>query len=444
MLVKACDAIDIFELNKRKEYTLTATCILESVLTNPKLNAQTVKLWQFLFNKARFHSNLEVQICYNELAKDLHRSNRSISRYVKTLVQEGYLLIDENFSTDGSQRPNTLYVRVPSIVVEEVKNKKDRVVNKDCFSSKKYDMSSSSRSLNKISNNSSSDTLLTSEDQSQTTISKLNGDTIMAEVQPANNLEESLGISISKISLEDKNDVGEDDKSVIHKDIIKKDIIINNNTVVSTLHESFKNDQQTTNSCEQGVLRGTDNSSQDNQDQQEIDRINSEINLLYVKLGSTSGSEKMAVFDKIRKLQSITSSITVVMTQRKQAMQSTIEAIKSSESISTRELTSVEIDRIEKAIEKYSVPVNDTKKVLNEVVYSIRFGALRADQNGNKLSIGHAISIALKLVREGRWTTPVTMQKKEFSAYKNYFQKQSFRGQQGIGNLLQNIGYSCT
>jgi hypothetical protein len=52
MLVKACEATDIFELNKKKEYTLTATCILESVLTNPNLNAQTVKLWQFLFNKA--------------------------------------------------------------------------------------------------------------------------------------------------------------------------------------------------------------------------------------------------------------------------------------------------------------------------------------------------------------------------------------------------------
>jgi len=440
MLVKVCDAIDILELNKRKEYTLTATCIIESILTNPGLNAQTVKLWQFLFNKARFHSNLEVRICYSELAKNLHRSSRSISRYVKTLVQEGYLLVDENFSKDGSQQSNTLYVRIPSMVVEEVKNNKDRIINKVCLSAKNEEVSST-------------------EEPAISPYKKL-GAHLSVEPAPISmsgryNKEKPIAPSSETIA-SDKIDMGEDVKSVIHKDNIKKDLLIKNNNVVVSSHDvreilnypEQENDETT-------VLRETIQDLEDIRDEEEIDKIESELSLLFIEMGKVAGTEKMAVFDKIRQLQETVSTISLVMNQRKQAKQiihsKTNEvggiahfvdpSMDFSKTTGERGLSTMEMTRIRKAVEKLPKYLNDTKRICNEIVYAVRFGALRIAQNGDTLSVPHAISIAIKLLREGRWETPAPMKSKDKQAFfqgKNH-QQWMPRGHQHIGNLLQNI-----
>ena len=122
-----CTAQDICELNKTKEYTLTASFLLERVLTDTSLNGQASKVWQILFNKARFHPNLEVQIAYGYLAKLLGKSIRTIHRCVTTLIDNNYLEIKHNYSSDnGSQLPNTIRVRFPSDEILKAKQTKDR------------------------------------------------------------------------------------------------------------------------------------------------------------------------------------------------------------------------------------------------------------------------------------------------------------------------------
>jgi hypothetical protein len=450
MLVKACDAVDIFELNRRKEYTLTATCILESVLTNPSLTAQTVKLWQFLFNKARFHSNLEVRICYNELGKNLHRSSRSVSRYIRTLVQEGYLLVDENFSKNGSQQSNTLYVRIPSMVVEEVKNKKDRIVNKGFFSPKDEQISSAG------------DTAISSYEKPDAHSSVEHASTPISS-QP---YEENLTNHLIRVFPSDKIDVGEDDKIDVHKDNTKKDLLISNNIVVTSFHNAIEksrifeltNEDNVINIIQNDrnvLLRETQPDLQDIQDQKEIDELGSEINLLFIKMGKIAGIEKIVIFDKIRQLQETVSSISVIMSQRKQSKQlihsktnmvGTIAhlvdpSMDFSKATGERELSIMEITRIRKAVEKSPKYLNDTKRICNEIVYATRFGALRIAQNGDTLSVPHAISIAIKLLREGRWETPTPMKRKDKQASfqdKNH-QQWASRGHQYIGSSLQNM-----
>ena len=49
-------------------------------------------------------------------------------------------------------------------------------------------------------------------------------------------------------------------------------------------------------------------------------------------------------------------------------------------------------------------------KLLNEIIYEVRFGSLRFSKTtGAEILIQHAINIALKLIREGRWQTPADL-----------------------------------
>jgi len=449
MLVKACDAIDILELNKKKEYTLTATCILESVLTNPNLNAQTVKLWQILFNRARFHSNLKVDISYNELAKKLHRSCRSISRYVRTLVQEGYLLVDENFSNDGSQRPNTLYIRIPSVVVEEVKNKKDRVVNKASFSS------IDSGVLDTYSIEGSESPSNYQHNKIEDEINSVAADSMDTSSQTLSSLKKDITVSSMTMALNDKIDVGEDDKSDVHKDSIEKAIIKNNN-VVDSIHSvsksisSFEPTEKADQQISDNVLRETVDDAQDIQDQQEINNMESEISLLYVKLSKVKSTEQSTIFDKIRRLQATVTTINVLMKQRKQAktlvnssatlpigIHNFIDlTMDFSKVTGERELSLAEMARIKRTIEKSPTYASNAKNVSNEIIYAVRFGSLRIAQNGEILSITHAVSIALKLLRENRWETPAPMKRKEKSKY--HFKKRQTMPQNAHG-MLESI-----
>lgn len=98
----SCSASDIQAINQTKEYTLTATYLLETVIKDTSLNAQAQKLWQLLFTRARFHENLEVTLSHKELALELNRSTRTIARYVQVLCDTGYLLVKPNFN-DGGQ-----------------------------------------------------------------------------------------------------------------------------------------------------------------------------------------------------------------------------------------------------------------------------------------------------------------------------------------------------
>ncbi|MEO8402467.1 MAG: hypothetical protein ABI597_11870, partial [Gammaproteobacteria bacterium] len=129
MNAQPCLPQDMIEVNRSKEYTLISTSLLESVLTDNRLNAQTTKLWQILFNYARYNPNFEVKISYGCLAKKLGKSTRTIGRYAELLQNTGYLIIKHNFDNKGGQRPSTLFVRVPDISIEHAKKRKDRANN---------------------------------------------------------------------------------------------------------------------------------------------------------------------------------------------------------------------------------------------------------------------------------------------------------------------------
>lgn len=129
---ETCSSFDIKEVNEKKQYTLTATSLLHTILTDTNLTASAVKIWQYLYTKSTYNSDLSIQISYNTLAQVFKKSARTIIRAVNSLKLRGYLKIRHNISRDG-QGSNTIYVRFPKHHLNEIKAFKNRTksFNKD-------------------------------------------------------------------------------------------------------------------------------------------------------------------------------------------------------------------------------------------------------------------------------------------------------------------------
>lgn len=256
MSAQPCLPQEIIEVNRNKEYTLISTELLESVLTDTRLTAQTSKLWQILFNKARYNPNLEIKISYSYLASKLNKSTRTIARYVESLQNAGYLIVQHNFDTNGGQRPSTISVRVPTVFIEHANKKKDRV-NK-----KHYDNNDSLVALDtrkKVSRNKivyeENPVSVSFPDSNNTSV--LCGTICNIQVEPevdsavtpeshTNSEIQSTAILLHNpdkilnlIGTQDKNDMGGYDINVVQKDTNKKEINKNNN-VVSRSQEKQK------------------------------------------------------------------------------------------------------------------------------------------------------------------------------------------------------------
>jgi hypothetical protein len=414
MKAQPCLPQDILEVNKSKEYTLIATDLLESVLTDPNLNAQTTKLWQILFNLARYNANFEIKVSYSYLAKKLGKSARTISRYIESLQNTGYIIIKHNFDKRGAQRPSTLSVRVPQLSIDQARNKKNR-------STKNYSATNESLIKNNIER----------PEFTEDTISIANSCAISQEPAELKNViretfqghsdiqenhhntpdinsadhgllnQTQENLDNPSYSLLAKTDRGEYDTSVIQKDIIEKEINNNNNSVVSFLQEK----EQVTilkdkiEHLEQQLVKG-------NQQQTDI----TDHSLLYDQIKKNSQIEAALHLARI----ALEKAQRTIQDQTKQ--QTTKSELTNNlnlmlEKTGERRLSTFTFKRLIKSLMTYGYSGNTLNMLVNEIVFEARFGSLiNCNKTKNTLSLDKAINIGLKLVREKRWCTPALLE----------------------------------
>ncbi len=397
-----CSNAEIIKnLNETKQYTLMATGLLESVITDPKLTASAAKLWEYLYSKAIMNDEICVKMRYKDLAVTFSRSERTIKRHVEDLKENGYLYVQNNFNYRG-QRANTFYLTVPAKTIENLSNVKDRK-KREKVKVESFDNTYSDVDI-VIDHSVINPALDIPEETHQCLNSQLNENQQDKIVTPDHD------INVTPIN-----------------NNFKKDILINNNSVVVSQFESTKNiEQEPDSNNHKFVLRETFSKNQDVSDQEKIDCLEKQVNSLYVSMNTSQGPERVAIFDEIQKLHTSISSITVMMTQRKQLANSLIlgehhtnksgsyvdPLINFAQVAGERSLSPSDSKRIKHVVEKY-IPSVDRQKVYNEIIYAIRFGALKLSQNGSPLSVSHAASIAIKLIREKRWETPAPLKRKE-------------------------------
>lgn len=361
---KYCSSEDIFNLNHSKEYVLLAQNILELVVTDTRLNAQTAKLWQLLYAKAKFNHELAITVPYKELGEILHKSTRTIIRYVEVLEDCGYLKTTSNFDSKGSRLANTLFVRLPTETLKGLYNQKDR-------------KKAACPNIEGFIENVKSDT-----SPPDSTVTSIN---IINKINKNNNTRDVVDINLPKEEELETAKMFHVEQSCSNQNAVKPETH-NQEETPATL----KPLQQKINLAEKSF--------------EGLNKIflanNSVENFLAMREAEEFlHSMRLHYQNQLRQIQKAEAA-----TNKQTALNTDENLMLGKEG--ARPFTCFEINRLKRGLqglckaEKYPT-------LLNEITYAVRFGDLRKQQkSGQELSIHHAISIALKLVRERRWETP--------------------------------------
>lgn len=409
MTTEICTAADILHLNKTKEFTLTATCLLEALLTDPQLLAESSKLWQILFNRARFNENLEVKISYRELASILGKSIRSICRYITDLVQHNYLSIQNNYLVNDGQTVNSIFVRFPKKAVATALQNKDRL---------KSDVPSDTTELN---TNLASDT-----HGSQVKLKSYNKN--KHGVLP--NAVRIVAAAINRISSStDKVDNGLADNFVVANNSIDYEYKITNNTglgvkpIVVDIN-SNKSEQTSTTNAQSTTPENQLASLQQqlNTKKQELMLLKQSLETLQQRLSSTTDS--ITRFDLMRKFTEYDALVhvethtierlekTLVIHEQRFSYSKELHSNSDyiNQQLGNRKLSAFTLKRLQHELQENGYYAEQQTLLMNEIVHEVRFGSLvQSNKTQQQLPIEHAVNIALKLVREKRWVTPAAL-----------------------------------
>lgn len=405
MRAQACSPQDIKDLNNHKEYTLISTQLLESVLTDPNLNAQASKLWQILFNKAKYNDNLAVKISYQYLADKLKKSTRTISRYVKTLINAGYLLIKHNYDRNGGQRPSTLSICAPETFVQNIRKNKDRTTKNNLINNKTLlennifcldeakpacpNALTATQSDITPDKNSNNDKNVLCETLEKTCIGN-------PEIEEDKSTEHTSPLSYLA---NDKIDRGGDDTHVL----LNKNNIKEINTIKTTVVVPFSNEKT-------------------------LERFHAEKKIIELREQLRKNSEMLTTitdhqlyYDQVRKNKAIEGELNIQrfiierLTKQhktetlKQEIHQTLSdnARYIADKPGERNISSFTFKRLMRSLKNYGYDNSALNNLMNEIVYEVRFGSLmKSNKSKTSLNIDNAINIALKLVRENRWSTP--------------------------------------
>ena len=101
--------------------------------------------------------------------------------------------------------------------------------------------------------------------------------------------------------------------------------------------------------------------------------------------------------------------------KREQAIQSHLQTNPYfiAEKEGNRQVSHFTVKRILKTLREYGYSENLSIEITNEIVFESRFGSLvKNNQNGQENGVDRSVNIGMKLVREGRWSTPVFLRRK--------------------------------
>jgi hypothetical protein len=388
MITKCCTN-EIHRFNDEKEYVLLAADILNAVITDERLSLASAKLWQFLYTKARFDKELIVQVEQKYLASCFKKHVRTIARYITELEDFGYIRITPNYGKHGSRIANTYQLSIPESLKASVNLKPNR---------KKVMLNESRRGV-------------TPPDK----IAVVPPDKI---VMPNNINKDNTNNNITVVEFFEKenSETGENQSSqpLCSNELKTKEIfhIEQNSKIIAN---ELMDDEQ--------VLP---------LDKKEIDLINKKITVLQNNLEKANSNIQIAKQnfltckekdEKCKLLRELTEHegykhsfqihLNTLTRQLHDINRSHLQSKQLCQDYEfmlnvngKRAFSSFEVHRLKKGLLPF-FSETQLPKILNEITYAIRFGELEKRQGTQThLSIQHAISIALKLVREGRWQTP--------------------------------------
>lgn len=365
---KTCSAEDILSLNNEKEFTLIATKLQEQLLNEANLNDGAKKCWLYMYNLSRFNSNLEVTISYTELSKKLSRTRRTIIRYINALEKFGYLNKIDNYDDQHNAKPNTFYVRAPKDIIETIIHYKDR----------------------KKSN------------QLKTKVCDKDNTSLDFKEKPS--AENLSGVTSATPDPSDK----------VVTEIKNNNIINNNNNVVVNFNHKISNEINL--SCLE------DNPPIRNEliDLDKQIHALKELEVIESKKLKEYQGNTILIHSQLNKIGSLVNQINeleqtkqnLVADSKTKAKREIPNELSQKPDFYLNKIGEVSIaqktyQRVLNRLKSMGYEKESLNQLTNEIIYEVRFGSLtRSYKTEQEFRGEHAVNVALKLVREGRWSTP--------------------------------------
>jgi len=374
------------EIWRTKEYRLFPTSVFSHIRNDENLQEGAIICWITLFELSYFDKDWCIQISHKELSKYLgNKSERTIYRWLKQLTSFGYL---EMYKSRGEIA--TYAVRFPAeAVLDILKNTPDR----------KY--SSTSQPIKKQF----------SEIKSQNCVRSVEKD------KPDKN---SIPNSLGKIGEVSTNKVCDKNVSTpmtnLTKSQDKSDTYSLYNNINTNINITSGKTDPSNVVVDPEIIESEKNINALQQQLEEIEKNIHDVNQSLTK--TLTPQQRMKNLEFYRKLDDRRFYIKNAMDlkkrikeenlQNKLVLQTLQEKPKHFvEQLGLRPISEFQYHRLRKSLGDIGIPNEKINQITNEVIFEIRFGSLKKCYKTQvEMSIDHAINVALKILREGRWEQP--------------------------------------
>lgn len=350
---------NIHRICKTKEYRNIPAAFLRHILSDPNLSDADKLVWLKLYELVAFDENWSVRVSRNDLGRALNKSGRTISRSTKSLRENGYIFTNED---DGEAA--IYFVRFPERIVDEILT------------------SSVNRKPAKVA-------------------SIRRKASLKAAIPLDKNVQGPLPDLARGIA-----------KSGIHT-FKNNNLTKNNNIAQETKVVEVKKDSLAIVVDLDAVIQETKN---------KIEALDEQLHQANESIRDSCDGGDMALrrqlLEKFRavsaKRDGFQSHLSDLQNRREKAVQDKVvqDALETNPTLSAslaggRPVHDFQLHRLRRRLEEIGHRGGENIRLTNEIVHEIRFGSLKGgSQTGETLSVDHGLNIALKLVREGRWSKP--------------------------------------
>lgn len=110
-----CAPIALKELIETKEFRILSCPIWRTVQTNTDLSVESRFLWTVLWELCAPDLNYSKALTWGFLSKRIGKSESTVRRWARQLQKAGYLTITDRYRNDGSQLPGIFQVGIPKL-----------------------------------------------------------------------------------------------------------------------------------------------------------------------------------------------------------------------------------------------------------------------------------------------------------------------------------------
>ncbi len=415
------DVRTLKDLWQHKEYRLFPRAVLRYLRHDQTITDAAKLCWQALFELAFFDSNWSITVSKSELAQELNKSPSTIARLLNQLEQADYIKRHHRIE-DNAWQASCIDVRLPQAALAQLSSAQDRKKPTHSEHNPNVALNPDDQNINDTDVLLQDDGVNQDNDAQNSTCEVLLGMPAPSNPDASGYPEDATLVDAATVSVAAQETSSPHNESLVipspnlQQGLSTNETRKNNNKFnkINTTTEPVVVNFITSKNTEWDETL-SDSETQMQQYQTQIQALNAQLRTPQPNDAKWALLKQLALLEGAladAKQQQVTAK------QQKQKAHAETQRLANLTSnrhfcqqlSGPRPVSDFQLRRIEKSLQDAAIPSSDRIRVLNEIVFEIRFGSLTHQRDTQRpLTTNHAINIALKLVREGRWQVPVPL-----------------------------------